>query len=160
MSFKQRVLVTIVSLAVLAIAGLLLFSRDPSDEQQIRDALRDSIQAGKEGRPGGMLEILSRDFNYDSIPFEQAQAVQRYIRDGKPDVTIDNWLPEIDGDLAVIKTSATVKVGIPFNTSFTFPDCTLTFRRERASKFLIFPGTKWRLWRADTRNAAASDLIP
>ncbi|MBI5706774.1 MAG: hypothetical protein HZC36_07260 [Armatimonadetes bacterium] len=160
MSFRQRVIVSVVSVAVLAIAGLLVFGREPSDEQQIREALRDSIQAGKEGRPGGMLEILSRDFNYDAIPYEQARAVQRYIRDGKPDVTLDNWRPEIDGDLAVIKTAATIKVGIPFNTTFTFPDCTLTFRRERASRFLVFPGTKWRLWRADTRNANPTDLIP
>lgn len=146
----------LILLSLIGALALLFFQGQPSDEALIKEALRDSIQAGKEGRPGSVLDLLTRDFELDNQQIVSDREVARFIRDSKPDVDIENWEPIVDGDRAQLETAISIKVGLPLNQTITLPNVRLTFRKERAARWLIFPGAKWRLSRADTRGSLPS----
>ncbi|MFX8820935.1 hypothetical protein ABTM55_19390, partial [Acinetobacter baumannii] len=80
----------------------------PSDENLIREAVTRSIEASREGRPGGVIDYISDRF---AVNGDQpgTSAIARFIRESKPEVTIDSYKPLVNGDQALITTPVKVR---------------------------------------------------
>lgn len=146
--------------AGIGLAAFAFFQDSGSDAEQIRKALDESILAAKEGRSGSVLELLSRDFRFNNQAMGPGRQVAEFIRDAHPDVTISEGEPIVDGDQAIIESAVSIKLGAPLNTTFELPKVRLQFRKERAAKWLIFPGHQWRLVRATSTEFPSSDFMP
>jgi hypothetical protein len=112
-----------------------------SDRDQIQNALDEAILASKEGRPGGVLDYLSRNFKVNEEQFRQRD-IARTIREMKPSITLANREPEIQGGQASITTNVQLSV-LTFKVEV--PEVTLKFEKEQTTKFLIFPVKDWKL---------------
>jgi hypothetical protein len=137
------VLVFVAVAGVATILRFTLFGERASDSQLIREALQESIEAGKEGRPGSVLELLSRQFEVNGYQ-PNARQISQYVKDLKPDVEIANPEPNIRGDEASIVSDVNLKLRFP-PQSFRIEDVTFQFQREQATQWLIFPASRWRL---------------
>ncbi len=148
----------LVALVVLRVAiGL---SSHPSDQQQIQTALDDSIQASREGRPGGVLDLLSKNltFNGEDASGYQGQVAQ-FIKKQRPDVTVVQPNPIVTGDEAQIVSPVNITVSLLGQTkTFNLKDVILTFHREQTMKFLIFPTTRWELTEVRAQTPPALDI--
>jgi hypothetical protein len=140
-----------VSLILVAVAGIavhfLFFAKGTSDAEQIRQALRESIDAGKEGRAGSVLDLLSRQFSVNDSIAPTAREIARVVRDAKPDVEIENWEPVIRGDTATLVTPVLLSLGMPFRVSLRVPEVRMEFQKENSVKWLIIPAKQWKLRR-------------
>ena len=146
--------------ATLAILRFTLFAPQPDDQVLISQALKESIQAGKEGRPGGVLEILSSKFRIN----DQAPGrfdIVKFVRERKPDITVFNDKAVISGDTARIDTPVEVKFSI-LNQSFDqrVDHVTLVFQKEEAHKYLVIPTTAWRLTDVEVPNNSIPVNLP
>ena len=85
------------TLIVAGIAGVLLVARamlfGPSDRELIDAAVKESVLASREGRPGGVLEYLSNSFTLNSESGLDRKEISRFIKSGKPEVVIRNPQP-------------------------------------------------------------------
>jgi hypothetical protein len=147
-------------LAVAAVAAALasMWLFQPSDEELIRQALDESVAAGREGRPGGVLEYLSQSFQINTQEPVRRSDIARVVRLNRPKVTLGPWQPRIAGDLAVVETSADVELGgldgggggafdalkLP-KTQFRLDSVTIRLRRETDRRWLVVPVKKWRV---------------
>lgn len=130
-------------LALFVAAGIGLFGSE-TDEQQIDKALKNSIQASKEGRAGGVLEYLSRDFALNEQKFSGMQISQR-IKESKPNVEVLNPKPTIGTDgTATIESPVKLSLSLP-PISLDLQKVTITFEREDARRMLFFPTKQWRM---------------
>lgn len=140
---------------ILALGSVWLFQ--PSDEELIRQALDESVAAGREGRPGGVLEYLSESFQINTLEPIRRIDIARVVRLNRPNVTLGSWEPRIAGDLAVVQTVADVELGgteegggaldvlkLP-KTQFRLDAVTIRLRRETDRRWLIVPVKKWRV---------------
>jgi hypothetical protein len=138
-----------------ALAAMWLFQ--PSDEELIRQALEESVAAGREGRPGGVLEYLSESFQINTQEPVRRSDIARVVRLNRPNVTLGPWKSRIAGDLAVVQTSADVELGgvdsgggafdalkLP-KMQFRLDSVTIRLRRETDRRWLIVPVKKWRV---------------
>lgn len=139
-----------VGVLALAAAGFLAyqaFGPQRPDAELIREALAESIQAGKEGRAGGVLELLSNEFKINDQTVASFRDIARVVRDYKPDVEVTNQEPVVQGDTAAIVSPVKIKTGFPLNRTFTVPNVRMEFRKESGTKWLIVPTKVWRLHR-------------
>jgi hypothetical protein len=138
--------------AALVVFRFTLFAPQPNDQALIQQALKDSIQASKEGRAGGVLDILSTKFKINE---EQPGRfdIAKFIRENKPDVTVYNTKAVVSGDTARIDTPVEVKLSF-LNQNFDqrIDNVTLVFQREDAHKFLVIPTTAWHLTDVEVPN--------
>ncbi|MCC6402855.1 MAG: hypothetical protein IT207_02485 [Fimbriimonadaceae bacterium] len=134
-----------VGLVVAAIlAAPLVFL--PSDHDLVVEALDEAVVAGREGRPGGVMEHLSRSIRYNNVPLEDRAAVAEFIRTGKPDVEVLHKEPSIQGDSATIFSPVRVDFRYgPLQVSQTVEDVRFEFRKETGTRWLVVPVPKWRL---------------
>lgn len=130
-------------LAVVVVAVPLL-TPQPSDKIQIQNALKEAIKAGKEGRPGSALELLSRNFSVNSETYGTGRNVAKFIKDAKPDIELASTEPLINGDTATIEGPATVSLSIP-KMSAELASIKLEFQKEDSKRWLIFPAHDWKL---------------
>lgn len=130
----------------IAILRFTVFAPAPNDRKLIIEALNESIQASKEGRPGGVLDLLSQKFKINESSPGSRMDIAKFIRDSKPDVEIANENPIVSGDSARIDTPVRVKVDY-LNQKMDVPidNVTLVFQRESGRKYLFIPETRWRL---------------
>lgn len=128
----------------LVVAGLM---GGPSDKELIQAALKESIEASREGRPGGVLEYLSASFTVNDEKYG-TRDISRTIKDLKPNVELESTEPLIAGESATITSPVKLSVSLP-PVSYTVSQVTLAFSKESATKWLIFPAKKWRLTRID-----------
>lgn len=125
--------------------GLTLF-RSHDDLKEIRQALDESIQASREGRPGGVMDLLSSSLTLNGEQAPDARRIAQTIRDQKPDVTVQKLDPVVTGEKAVMLSPVDLKVNIlGAGTSFHLDEVTLVFRKESAQEWLVIPTQKWRL---------------
>ncbi len=160
MGKTARILLGLTGLAIVAlILRMTLFG--PSDRTLIDQALAESIQAGKEGRPGGVLEYLSQSFTFNSDQIVDRRQVADFIRKAKPEVTLGTIDPEIKGDRAEVTTSAHVKVsGLGMSIDRQIPKVTIELKRESAVKWLVFPSSQWRVVSVTAPPESLADLLP
>jgi hypothetical protein len=151
MSTRAKWVVGALALVIVLVPVLMILARDTRpDDVLIREALQESLQASREGRPGGVLDLLSQKFKINDVPGLSRQQIARYIRDSKPLVEISNQTPIIHGDTAEIVSDVTVDAKISefgFNTRFqrTFSNVKMVFAKEGSTKFLFVPAKTWRL---------------
>jgi hypothetical protein len=149
---KRIILLALGAVSALLVLRFVIFAPQPDDQALIAQALSDSLKAGKEGRPGGVLEILSRKFRIN----EQSPGrfdIAKFIRENKPDVTVLNKAAVVSGDTARIETPVEVKISF-LNQKFDqrIENVTLIFEKEESHKFLVIPTTAWRLTDVDVPN--------
>ena len=129
-------------------------SAHPSDDKQIQDELQRSIEASREGRPGGVMDMLSSQLSYNGQDASgNLGQVAQFIKKQRPDITVEKPDPIITGDEAHIVSPVDISVSfLGQQKSFHLKNVTLAFQRESTRKYLFFPSTTWRLTnvRADT----------
>lgn len=149
---KRFIFLTLGVVVALLVLRFTLFAPQPDDQALIAQALKESIEASKEGRAGGVLDLLSRKFKIN----EQAPGrfdIAKFIREHKPDVTVYNKTAIVSGDTARIDTPVEVKLSY-LNQNFDqrIDNVTLIFQKEEAHKFLVIPTTAWRLTDVEVPN--------
>ncbi|MCX7798713.1 MAG: hypothetical protein N2109_00030 [Fimbriimonadales bacterium] len=150
------------SVVVLLLAGLLqvLLASGPSDERLIREALQQSLRAGKEGRPGGVVELLSDQLRFNDEMVPNKRQIAQFVRDSRPEVLVTEKSLEVHGDQALMVANVSVRLATPLGISLdrTFEDVQLQFRREPGTRLLVLPDRKWRLYRVLAPNASLSEF--
>jgi len=145
----------------LTVIGLLInfffFSNRASDTELIQQALKDSIQASKEGRAGGVLDLLSTEFEVNQMRFTNIREISRVIRDMKPKVEIANWEPVVRGDSATLITPVTLSL---LTVSRTIPEVRMEFQKEDTMNWLVIPTKKWKLRRVRVSEEVLRSLEP
>ena len=155
MKDPKRIIFLLLGVVVaLVILRFTLFAPQPNDQQQITQALNDSIEASKEGRAGGVLDLLSAKFKVNDQEPNHFD-IAKFIRNNKPDITVYNTNAVINGDTARIDTSVEVKISI-LKQDFDqkIDNVTLVFQKEDARKFLVIPTTAWHLTDVEVPNNA------
>ncbi len=134
--------------AVLVIVGVpvLKVYPGPSDAERIDAALETSLKASREGRPGGVLEYLTDQFQINDQSVGTRREIGVAIRNSKPVVEVENRTPEVFGDEAKIVSPVRVKVdfmGQPVDQRMD--GVTILFKREPTRAFLVLPTSTWRI---------------
>lgn len=118
-----------------------------SDKELIQVALDEAIQASKEGRPGGVLDFISRRFEVNGEQYA-TRDISKTIKDMKPDVEISNPEPTISGDTATITSPVRLSVSLP-PVGMDLNQVEIHFAKEMGTKWLVFPTKKWRMTKVD-----------
>ncbi len=146
MNKATRVLIALGVLGLIGV-GLTSLLSGGDDQKLIQDALKASIQAGKEGKPGGVMEMLSMKVKLNDTEFNGgSREIANFIKNSKPDLSFSNSKAIITGDEARIISPAHIEVQILTNkVSRDLSAVTLVFKREDDRAYLIFPAKKWKL---------------
>jgi len=152
------------TLIVAGIAGVLLVARamlfGPSDRELIDAAVKESVLASREGRPGGVLEYLSNSFTLNSESGLDRKEISRFIKSGKPEVVIRNPQPVINGESAEIVTPVHVKFDyLAFKYDQDIPEVRILLQKESATKWLVVPTKKWKIVSVTAPNVATSEFL-
>lgn len=139
---KKVMIGGIVGIALLAYVAVGLFAPQPSDNELIGQALDEAIKAGKEGRPGSVIDFLASDFEVNGERFSTGEIANR-IRKMKPDMKFSNRTPNIDGDKADLKSAVTLSLSI--GPGMTIDNVEVIFEKRPATRMLIFPAKKWQV---------------
>lgn len=136
----------IVLLLVVGKVGLGYLNQ-PDDKTLIAEAVKEAQKAGREGRPGGVMDFLSPNLNVNGTPVESAgSSIKDYIKNQKPDIEFTKVEPQVFGDTARIESPATVKVGIgPISQTITIPDTVIELKREDDKEWFIIPKKSWKI---------------
>jgi hypothetical protein len=163
MGTTQKGLLILGTLLVLLIGGraLLTTLNPPNDKALIVEALKESIKASKEGRPGGVMDKLSSNLSYNGENESGNQGqIAKFIKESRPDVTVTQMEPVVTGDEATIHSPVDLKVEmLGFNQKRHLKDVTITFRKEEDHEWLIFPTRKWKLAEVHVPSASVADLF-
>lgn len=146
----------IVALLIVGKVGLG-FINQPDDKTLITEALKEAQKAGREGRPGGVLDFLSFDV---SINEEKMSGSRREIADKikemKPDIEFTKVEPIITGENARLESPATVKISIgPISRDVPISNAVITLKKQDDRDWLIIPRKSWKI--TDIR-VSAEDL--
>lgn len=151
MSGKAKLLLAVIAIAAGVVAALFVFARDNRpDKEQINAALDESIAASKEGRAGGVLDLMSDQFEVSGIGKINRNWLAARIRENKPDVAFTNETLEINGDQAEMTADASLRLKISLgpvsrDLSPSLKGVKLVFRKEDARKFIFVPARVWKL---------------
>ena len=132
-----------------------------TDQQQIQSALQRSIEASKDGRPGGVLQLLSNQltFNGQDANGNLGQIAQFIVKQ-RPDVDVEKPDPVITGDEAQIISPVDIKLDfLGQQRSIHLKDVILVFHREQSMKYLVFPTTDWKLSEVRAEQVDSSDFM-
>ena len=146
MKATRNIILSVVPLALLLLLlRVTIFASPPDDQKQIAQALQDSIQASREGRPGGVLDLLSDKFQINSQSPNHFD-IAKFIRENKPEVEVYNTNAIVSGDTARIDTPVHVKFHIlTQEIDQKIDHVTLVFQKEDGHKFLFIPDKEWHL---------------
>lgn len=163
MGKTKRALLILGTLLVLLVGGraIVIKMHPQSDTEAIRQALADSIQASREGRPGGVMDKLSDNISYNGQNEGGYQRdIARYIKTSKPDVEVENMDPVVTGDEATIVSPVQLTLSL-LGQSVTkqIKEVTLVFRKEPEREFLIIPTVKWKLAEVRVPDSSVQDLV-
>ena len=139
----------IIGSAIVAVGALalLFYVTAPSDKDLIRQAIDESTEASREGRPGGVLDYLSRSltFNGMEVGFDRSE-ISKYVRLGRPDITFGDFDPVIEGDAATVTADVHIKMSFQsLNLDQTVQGVKVKLARESGLRWLVLPGDKWRI---------------
>lgn len=132
--------------AVLLVGGRFIYGvlTQKDDKTQIQQALDEAIKASKEGRAGGVVEMLVDNFKVNESQMS-ARQIGDFVRQQHPDIIFKDKDPMLNADTAQITSDVTVKVSFMGTGEFLFKDAQILFKKENAMDWLIFPTTKWHL---------------
>lgn len=142
-------------IALVVLFGLKFALGRPTDEEAIQAALQEALEASREGRPGAVLDFVSRTLKVNNEEAQNAGRgeVANYIRNAKPDIEVLNPKPVINGDTATIASPVKVSVRIAMVQT---PPMTLNARiglaKETGREWLIIPVPKWRVTTIEADN--------
>lgn len=158
---KTLILGIVAAAALLLVLRLTLFAPQPDDQKLIKQALQDSLQASREGRPGGVLDILSTKFKINDQQPGSRWDIAKFIRDNKPEIEVENTNATISGDTARVITPVHVKISFLNQTwDQSMKDVTLVFQKEEGHKYLVVPTTEWHLTDVMVPNNAIPVNLP
>jgi len=149
----------IIASVIVALTGLtvLFIVTAPSEEQLIREALDESIEASREGKPNPVLDNLTRTFTWNGQTVSvDRNEVAKYIRMGHPDITLGEFKPEVSGDEAVVVTDVHLKM--EFQTlkfDQTLPKVEIRLHREPGTRWLVLPGERWKIYEVTAPDLAS-----
>ncbi len=133
-------------LVAAAALTVLYFVTAPSDEELIQTAIADATQASREGRPGPVLDYLSKLFTFNGVPIMDRSEISKYVRLARPEIEFADFEPEIVGDDAVVVTDVHVKFSFQgMGMDQTVPNVQVRLARESGLRWLVLPGKKWRI---------------
>lgn len=133
----------VVALAALAV---LFIATAPSDEELIRQAIAESTEASREGKPSEVLDYLSKSLTFNGQPVFERQELAKYVRLAKPDIQFGSYDPIIDGDEATVVADARVKFSFQsWNIDQSVPGVEVKLAKETGLRWLILPGARWRI---------------
>jgi hypothetical protein len=145
----SKPVVGIIAVLLVLIGLRIVLSVGPgqSDQQQIEQALADSIQASKEGRPGGVMDKLSQNLTVNQMDTSGNRSqIAKFIKDNKPDVVVQNKHAVVSGDEAEIVSPVTIQLSLLGQTrSVDLEQVTMTFKRESGYEYLFIPTKRWKL---------------
>ena len=119
----------------------------PDDQTQIQTALAESIKASKEGRPGGVMDMLSSNLKLNDMDTSGNRSqIVRYIKENSPDVTVIEKQAVITGDEAQIRSPVDLTLNfLGQKMERRIEDVTMVFKREDDRAYLVFPTKRWKL---------------
>jgi len=131
-----------------------------SDKSLIQKALAESIKASRKGRAGGVMDKLSSQLKFNGSDYGSAgRDISRFIRDSRPDITVENDDPVISGDEGTIVSPVDLKLSmLGQSLDRHLKKVTMVFRKEDARDWLVIPVRKWKLAEVEVSESAVSDL--
>ena len=148
---------------VFAVGGRVIYSvlNPPNDKTLIKTALAESIKATKEGRPGGVMDKLSINLKYNGENESGNRSeIAKFIRNSRPEVTVEQIEPVVTGDEARIVSPVDLKVGLlGVNKEAHLNEVTIVFRKEEDHEWLFIPTEKWKVAEVQVPNASVADLF-
>lgn len=136
----------IIASAIVVITGLtvLFIATAPTDEELIREALDESIQASREGKPNPVLDNLASSFTWNgqTVGLDRGEIAQ-FVRLSKPEIELGQYKTEINGDEAVIVTDVQVKIEIQ---TLKYDRVEIRLRRDTGTRWLVFPSARWKIY--------------
>ncbi|MBS1713417.1 MAG: hypothetical protein JST30_03685 [Armatimonadetes bacterium] len=150
---------TIVGCAAFLLILATPFLFQPKDQDLINQALKESVDASREGRSGSVMEYLSRSLTYNDVPVEYRAQVARYIRNSKPEIYLENTAAIISGDSAQIVTPADLRIAVgPMPVNLHIDRVVITLGRETGTRFVFLPAPIWRIKEVHTDKLDLSGL--
>ena len=145
----------IAGIGLLIFVGVGLFAPQPSDDELIQKALDEAVTAGKEGRPGSVLDFLASDFEVNGQRFSTGEIAAR-IRKMKPDMKFSNRTPTVTGETASLTSSVALSLAI--GPSVNIDGVEVKFEKRPATRMLIFPSKKWQVTDVEVPEEAYEQL--
>ncbi len=136
----------IVALLVVGKVGLTLI-RQPDDMTLIKEAILEAQKAGREGRPGGVLDFLDPNLTInDTVVTGSQRQIADKIKSLKPDIQFTKIEPIITGDNARIETPATVKIVFgPMSKDIPIENTVINLKKTEDRQWVIFPKKSWKI---------------
>jgi hypothetical protein len=158
---KVVIWVIVAAVALFGIRIVMSRMNQESDQVLIERALAESIQASKEGRPGGVMDKLSKSLKFNELDTSGNRSqIAQYIKQNKPDVTVVNKKAVVSGEEARIISPVNIKIGfLGQGIERELKDVTMVFRKEEDREYLIFPTTKWKLAEVTVPDASVADFL-
>ncbi|MCU0316373.1 MAG: hypothetical protein MUC92_07255 [Fimbriimonadaceae bacterium] len=143
---KNKVWLAALPFALIGAMVGAAYATAPSDSVKIKKALGEQLDGAKEGKPGPVLDYLSRGFKYGDFEMVDRSEVAKVIRMVKPDIEVLQMDPIITGDKATIVSPVRLKADLgPFPMNTTLPQVTITFVRETGTMYGVLPTSVWRM---------------
>jgi hypothetical protein len=163
MGTTTKTLLILGTVLVLLVGGrvMITVTHPQDDKTLIQKALTESIQASKEGRPGGVMDKLSDNIKYNGQNGSGYQRdIARFIKNSKPDIQVENLDPVVSGDEATIVSPVTLTVSmLGQSMSKRVKEVTLVFKKEEDHDFLIIPSTRWKLAEVRAAEGSFADMV-
>jgi hypothetical protein len=148
MTTSGKVLMIVSGVLILGLGGraaIGLMSR-PNDQQLIEVALDESIQASKEGRPGGVMDKLSTNLKFNDMDTSSnRRQIADYIKNSRPDVDVLDKTAVITGEEARIVSPVKLTINLLGERTMDLDEVTMIFRKEEDRAYVLFPTRKWKL---------------
>ena len=125
---------------------VLFFATAPTDEEMIRQAIAESTEAARQGRPSEVLDYLSRFLTFNGeLVFERGE-ISKLVRLARPEIGFGEYTPVIEGEQAAVIANVHVKLEYQgMNIDQSVPDVQVKLAKESGLRWLILPGARWRI---------------
>ena len=156
-----KILIGLALAATVAVGLKWIVSSNPDDQKLIALALNDAIKAGREGRPGGVLDNLSIHVSVNGADYSgQQRQIADFVKKNNPDVSFENTRAVVTENEAKIVTPAALKLSLLGNNlERKINQVTLVFKKEDDHEWLVIPTRKWKLAEIQVPDTAIADLI-
>ena len=137
-----------IGVAILLLLGLKIAVGGQVDDQKlIKESLDEAVKAGREGKPGGVLEKLSLHLKVNGTEVDSSRTdMAKFIRNSRPDIQFDSTHAIVTGNEAKIVTPAHINVEfLGQRMDRNIKEVSLVFQKEDDTKWLVFPSHSWKL---------------